>query len=165
MENITKEKVKIAKEYLDKKDYQNFFELFFAKVYWDDDAEEGDDIELEVWTDGDVDMITQLTLNDEILNEFCERAHDFDVDEEIRLMREDPFSSYCQKFTCRESVEDYEDYKSWLEEIASIIEGTWKEKTEECPDEEIIAKIYDILNDSLCPDEKSKAIEFIVNNW
>ena len=33
MENITKEKVKIAKEYLDKKDYQNFFDLFFAKVY------------------------------------------------------------------------------------------------------------------------------------
>lgn len=167
MKQFTTEMVTEAKSFYEDGDYEGFFDLFF-NVYVDEDD---NDIELETWTESGVNMFVTMKLDDtdykDVFDNFCDRAHSFDIDDEIRLMREDPRGSYCQSFTCAESVKDYTDYKEWLEEIASIIEGTWEEdnNVEECPSSEIIKKIAQLVKDSKCPNTEDEMIDFIKRNW
>lgn len=165
MVEITKNLVEIANEYLAEDDYLNFFDLFFSGV--GEDVDDGEDIEMETWTSGGVNMIVSLTYNDNILDEFCKYANDFDIDEEIRIMREDSYGEYCSAFTCRESVEDYEEYKDWLEEISDIITGNWKEKKaiDECPDDSVLNRIIELMANGDCPNEKEDIINYVKRHW
>lgn len=71
--------------------------------------------ELEMWTGGGVDMLIYLRpFNAE---QFKEYVRDFDIDEEIMLNRQD--KTYCDHFTIRQSVNDFEEYHNKLKEIAA----------------------------------------------
>ena len=74
--------------------------------------------ELEIWTSGGVDMI--ISLMPFTIKEFVSWVNDFDVDEEIMLHRQD--KSYCEAFTIRQALEDFEEFKSKLESIVGKIE-------------------------------------------
>lgn len=112
MEKITPEVRKEAKKLLKNEKIQEFFELFFANV----DIchfSNGDGLEMETWTDGDVNMIVCLE-DEKGLIEY------FDVEEEIDLHRQG--ESYKKAFTLRQSLDDFEDYLKWLNKIVGIIE-------------------------------------------
>lgn len=73
--------------------------------------------ELESWTAGGVDMIISLDTreNETITKQFIDFIENFDVDEEIEIYRQD--KRYCEHFTIRESLNDFDDWLSWLNEI------------------------------------------------
>lgn len=114
MESI-KENRKKALRLLREKKFQEFFELFFS-VHTN---EEDTDIELETWTDGDVNMIIYIK-KDNCIDAFIEYVNDFDVDYEIDLHRES--DAYCHAFKIKESLIDFETYHNWLKDIVNIIE-------------------------------------------
>lgn len=79
-------------------------------------------IEIEQWTDGGVDMIHLIDGRDRDMDDpdwwkdELESIYEaFDVDEEIDIHRQD--EKYCSAFTCRRSVEDFEEYEEWLKGI------------------------------------------------
>lgn len=81
--------------------------------------------EMEGWTDGDVDMLHFIDLRGKDINdpeawkeEIASIAADFDIDEEINIHRED--KRYCEAFTCRASVEDFE---GWQESLRSLVQS------------------------------------------
>ena len=78
-----------------------------------------------VHTKGGVEMIVMIDKDDWIssLNDYYEC---FDVDEEIAIHREDPNGSYCRLFTCRESVEDFEDWDNYISELVHIVNAGGK---------------------------------------
>lgn len=80
-----------------------------------------DGYELEDWTNGGVDMIIELKRGQE-KEDFINYVENFDIDEEIDLYRQD--KRYCDAFTCRESVEDFE---KWEEMIKAVKERLLKE--------------------------------------
>lgn len=84
---------------------------FFA-VY-----QHGNDIELETWTNGGVNMILCLDegRDESLADQFKERVISFDIDEEIDVHRND--SRYRQDFTITESVKDFTSFKEWLEDV------------------------------------------------
>ena len=79
-------------------------------------------VELEEWTDGGVNMFIDLSEdnNKSYLQQFKEYIDNFDIDEEIEIHRQD--EQYKNDFTIRESVEDFESYHRWLNEVYSTIE-------------------------------------------
>ena len=79
-------------------------------------------IEIEQWTDGGVDMIHLIDGRDRDMNDpdwwkdELESIYEaFDIDDEIDLNRQS--EEYRSAFTCRQSVEDFENYDKWLEGI------------------------------------------------
>lgn len=76
--------------------------------------EDGVDIELETWTTGGVNMIIPLQGNSDetYFEQFKDCVKEFDIDEEIELLRED--DRYRSAFTIRESVRDFEEYHESL---------------------------------------------------
>jgi hypothetical protein len=72
-------------------------------------------LELEQWTNGGVDMIIDVTKKN-IINDLEDYIENFDIDEEIDMYRE--IKDYKERFTIRQSLEDFED---WLEFIEDII--------------------------------------------
>ena len=78
------------------------------------------ELELEKWTDGGVDMFIYVNV-DNVIDDFCEYAEDFDIDEEIEVHRQD--KRYCSAFSIKESVEDFEKYKVLIETIAEELRG------------------------------------------
>ena len=70
--------------------------------------------ELEKWTSGGVDMI--IWLNPFTKEEFISYVNDFDIDEEITLNRQN--KQYCNDFTIRQSVDDFEEFQTLLKSIA-----------------------------------------------
>lgn len=70
--------------------------------------------EVEMWTDGGVDMI--INLQPFTKEEFIEYVDNFDIDEEIDLHREG--KDYKKAFTITESVKDFTDYHFHLKEVA-----------------------------------------------
>jgi hypothetical protein len=73
--------------------------------------------EIEIWTSGGVDII--IYLNPFTSEEFISYVEDFDVDNEITLHRQDKM--YCNEFTIRESLEDFEEFNNKLKSIAEKI--------------------------------------------
>lgn len=119
MEKITPEVRKEAKKLLKNEKIQEFFELFFANV----DIchfSNGDCLEMETWTDGDVNMIVCLEYEKGLIESFKDYVEYFDVEEEIDLHRQG--ESYKKAFTLRQSLDDFEDYLKWLNKIVGIIE-------------------------------------------
>ena len=119
MEKITAEDRKEAKKLLKEGKIQEFFELFFANVSVSKFAN-SQGLEMETWTDGDVNMIVWLENEDNLLEDFKEFVENFDIDSEIELHRED--KRYRDAFSLRESLNDFEDYVKWLKKIVGIIE-------------------------------------------
>lgn len=119
MEKITAEDRKEAKKLLKEGKIQEFFELFFSHVNVSKFAN-GQGLEMETWTDGDVNMIVWLENEDNLLEDFKEFVENFDIDSEIELHRED--KRYQDAFSLRESLNDFEDYAKWLKKIVGIIE-------------------------------------------
>jgi len=73
--------------------------------------------ELETWTKGGVNMIIHISATDEaVIEEFCDYADNFDVEEEIDLHRQ--CESYKNVFTIRMSLADFEAFEKRLEDIA-----------------------------------------------
>lgn len=78
-----------------------------------------------IHTKGGVEIIIMIDKEDWIasLNGYYEY---FDVDEEIRMYREDPNGSYCRDFTYRQSVEDFEDWDNYISELVNIVNAGGK---------------------------------------
>ena len=94
-------------------------------------SESADDLELESYTDGGVDMFISIDKNsDNNLLEQLERfVENFDIDEEIDIHRED--ENYKRNFTIRESITDFENWVDYIEECISKLEEYNNEDEEE----------------------------------
>lgn len=75
--------------------------------------------EVESWTNGGVDMI--ITLMPFNFDELCEWCDSFDIDEEIDIHRQG--NDYCESFTIRESVEDFENWHNELKAMIATYKG------------------------------------------
>lgn len=84
-----------------------------------------DEIELETWTQGGVNMFVRLEKNGQksFADQFEEYVDGFsyDIDELIDVHREG--QSYKNNFTIRQSVHDFESYNDWLESIVEKMKG------------------------------------------
>lgn len=84
--------------------------------------------EINTYTDGGVNMIIFLDGRDRDMtdpdwwkNEFQSIWEAFDVDEEIDLHRQD--ETYRNVFRISQSVHDFEEYDSWLKELADAAQA------------------------------------------
>lgn len=122
MKKIDRELRKRLVSYLKDRNYIEFFEELGFSVYCYKDQETDTGIwreyEVEIWTDGGVDMI--FSFRGETLSGFVEEVENFDVDDEIELHRQG--EQYKKAFTLRESLDDFEGFKKWLDKIVSIIQ-------------------------------------------
>ena len=114
---FTRDQIEEANRFLIEDRYEEFFNVFGFSVHEDPDENE---MEIEAYTDGGVDMFATIDRS-KWKESFREYASNFDVDEEIRIMRQDPNGSYCSDFTTEQSAADYGEWKRWIEEIATLI--------------------------------------------
>ena len=83
--------------------------------------ENENDYELETWTNGGVDMIITIDKNgDTLLEQLKEYIDNFDIDSEIDIYREN--EEYRNRFTIKESIEDFEDYISYVKDLIEDLE-------------------------------------------
>ena len=77
-------------------------------------SEGTNEIELESWTNGGVDMFITIDKNsyNTLLEQLKEFAENFDIDEEIDIHRED--EDYKRNFTIRESITDFENWFTYV---------------------------------------------------
>lgn len=118
MIKITSEIKEEATQLLKDGDYENFFKLFFNVYNEVDFGDNEKGFELEMWTDGGVDMLISIQ-QDDAPTKFVEYVNDFDVDDTIDSYRVD--SKYKKEFTIKESLKDFSVFKKWLNQIADII--------------------------------------------
>lgn len=78
-------------------------------------------------TKGGVEMFAVINKESWIAS-FEEYYDCFDVDEEISIYRADPSSLYCRTFTCRQSVDDFEDWDNYVKELVDIANAGGKYK-------------------------------------
>ena len=94
-------------------------------------SESADDLELESYTDGGVDMF--ITIEKDNSNNLLEQLRlfvkNFDIDEEIDIHRQD--TDYRRRFTIRESINDFENWVDYIEECISKLEEYNNEDEEE----------------------------------
>ena len=98
-------------------------------------SESADDLELESYTDGGVDMF--ITIEKDNSNNLLEQLRlfvknfdiDFDIDEEIDIHRED--ENYKRNFTIRESINDFENWVDYIRDCISKLELYNNEDEEE----------------------------------
>lgn len=77
--------------------------------------ESDNDIDLETWTNGGVNMCIYLDKDKSVVEQLEDYVNYFDIDEEIDLHREG--RDYRLAFTIRESLTDFEDYLEWVKDI------------------------------------------------
>ena len=94
-------------------------------------TESADDLELETWTNGGVNMFIHIPKYEDIVRDFCEYVKYFDMDEEIELHRQD--ARYKAVFTLKQSVADFEGFVDKIEAVADKLEA--------------IDSVYDIVNE------------------
>lgn len=94
-------------------------------------SEGTNEIELESWTDGGVDMFITIDKNsyNTLLEQLKEFVENFDIDEEIEIYRQD--TDYRRNFTIRESINDFENWVDYIEECISKLEKYNNEDEEE----------------------------------
>lgn len=102
--------------------------------------EDNQGYDLESWTDGGVDMIINLPKDTEkslstLLKDFIQS---FDIDEEIDIYRQD--EEYRNHFTIRDSITDFEDWVSSVENVIEILENMVSEEEKEDIEEEEYTK-------------------------
>lgn len=134
---------------------------FGQTVYEEDGTEVG--IEIENWTSGGVNMCPFVDLRDSvaagasaanvfaIAEEMQSLADDFDVDDEIDIMRND--AAYRAAFTYARASEDFSEWKSNLEALAEQIQSVAAlyEQAGLCPEdfEDPDFSLQSILNEIL----------------
>lgn len=94
---------------------EDFFERngFIVHSYESDGIECA---EIEMWTDGGVDMIINLNpLTKEEFIDYVEKY--FDIDEEVKMHWED--KSYRDAFTITQSLKDFTKYHKYIKGIAN----------------------------------------------
>lgn len=105
---------------------------FAIYIYDERDVEKG--IELEMWTNGGVDMFTFIDFRDDLSEKcnpyrlvelFRKYVDEFEVDEEIHTHMED--QRYRNDFTYEKAVEDFTDYHNTLNGYANKLESTLAE--------------------------------------
>ena len=115
-------------------------------------------IELEMWTDGGVDMLIYINQNehDNILSGIEEYIDSFDIDEEIDIYRQDKY--YRENFTITQSVKDFEDYITTLKNVCDELSKIENNVNNSCKcDTNYIDELnyitfvlgYDLLHDRL----------------
>lgn len=87
--------------------------------------------EVEMWTDGGVDMIIWLVPFN--IEQFKEFVNDFDIDNEIDLHREG--NDYKAAFTIKESLKDFTKYHNHLKKVTKLLDKKY------VPDEDNIREI------------------------
>ena len=94
-------------------------------------SESADDLELESYTDGGVDMF--ITIEKDSSNNLLEQlrlfVENFDIDEEIDIHRQD--TDYRRNFTIRESINDFENWVDYIRDCISKLELYNNEDEEE----------------------------------
>ena len=94
-------------------------------------SESADDLELESYTDGGVDMF--ITIEKDNSNNLLEQlrlfVENFDIDEEIDIHRED--ENYKRNFTIRESINDFENWVDYIRNCISKLEEEYNNEDEE----------------------------------
>ena len=94
-------------------------------------SESADDLELESYTDGGVDMF--ITIEKDNSNNLLEQlrlfVENFDIDEEIDIHRQD--TDYRRNFTIRESINDFENWVDYIRDCISKLELYNNEDAEE----------------------------------
>lgn len=88
-------------------------------------------MELESWTNGGVDMIIYIDTNNDLIQELENYINNFNIDEEIDLYREG--KDYRDNFTISESLKDFEDYIEFVKGIIKQLEESDKNKSVKCP--------------------------------
>ena len=94
-------------------------------------SEGTNEIELESWTDGGVDMFITIDKNsyNTLLEQLKEFVENFDIDEEIEIHRED--ENYKRNFTIRESINDFENWVDYIRDCISKLEEEYNNEDEE----------------------------------
>lgn len=94
-------------------------------------SESADDLELESYTDGGVDMF--ITIEKDNSNNSLEQlrlfVENFDIDEEIDIHRQD--TDYRRNFTIRESINDFENWVDYIRDCIGKLELYNNEDEEE----------------------------------
>lgn len=94
-------------------------------------SESADDLELESYTDGGVDMF--ITIEKDNSNNLLEQlrlfVENFDIDEEIDIHRQD--TDYRRNFTIRESITDFENWVDYIRDCISKLEEEYNNEDEE----------------------------------
>lgn len=98
------------------KKQREILENNFANIYEDET-----ELELEQWTNGGVDMIIYFDKNQDIIEELEKYVDNFDIDEEIDLYREN--KDYRENFTIRESLEDFENWIEFVQNVINELKG------------------------------------------
>lgn len=122
--DITPTLVDELNEAVKKDSAKDFFEALGFDIY---DCDEERWEMSGVHTKSGVEMIVVVD-KDNWIESFEEYYVNFDVDEEIAIHREDPNGSYCKRFTCRDSVEDFEDWDDYIQELVDIAKAKGKYK-------------------------------------
>lgn len=84
------------------------------------ELEKEEDLYLETWTNGGVDMIIYLDNKKSIIENLEDYLKNFDIDEVIDLYRED--KKYRENFTILESVKDFENWEKYIKIIIKELE-------------------------------------------
>ena len=80
-------------------------------------TEMDDELELEQWTNGGVDMVLYFDKEQDIIKELERYVDNFDIDEEIDIYRQG--EDYREHFTIRQSLEDFDDWLSFINGVIS----------------------------------------------
>ena len=94
-------------------------------------SESADDLELESYTDGGVDMFITIVKDNSnnLLEQLRLFVENFDIDEEIDIHRQD--TDYRRNFTIRESINDFENWVDYIRDCISKLELYNNEDEEE----------------------------------
>ena len=95
-------------------------------------SEGTNEIELESWTNGGVDMFITIDKNsyNTLLEQLKEFVENFDIDEEIEIHRKD--ENYKRNFTIRESITDFENWFTYVvKNCISQLEEEYNNEDEE----------------------------------
>ena len=80
-----------------------------------------DNLYLETWTNGGVDMIIYLEDNKSIKENLQQYIKNFDIDEEIDIHRQD--EKYKRDFNITESLEYFKNWITYIEKIEKELKG------------------------------------------
>jgi len=100
---------------------------------------------LSTHTNGGVEINIVVEENEDMLTVFNQYFEDFDIDSEVELHRQD--KNYCDNFTIRESVKDFEDFVNEWKEKPNFINDKEKMRDYLILSKEEFLKSYSYLTD------------------
>lgn len=108
------QQIEKAKGFRQANDFKSFIGIFYS-IY-----ESDNEWELSIWTDAHIELSYSFNKSEGCpFEQFNDFVQDFDIDKHVDEHRE--HSDYCQMFSIRKSLEDFENLHKFLKEIASLI--------------------------------------------